>query len=234
VSARAAFLLLLLLGGCASGAGLYRAGQQAHARGDLEEARRAFEEAAQTEPKNAQYRRAYEEVTREIASALEAQANTAEQNRDWIGASRTWAKAAELAPANEEYSVRRDLTLLKSQNLDPDGWYRGVNEVAKRHPKHEIVQRTLEKAQKQAYMFRVGLAKRELGLRHYQKAVDHLDEAMRIDPEHPGLTQADLNRARALAVVEEGDALLAKDNPVSAAERYQSAYELMPSASIKR
>jgi hypothetical protein len=232
--ARSVFLYLLLLGGCASGAGLYRAGQQAQAQGHLEEARVAYEDAVRAEPNNAQYRAALEQLSREMASTLEAQANTAEQAKDWVTASRTWAKAAELAPSNEEYAVRRDLTLLKSQNLDPDGWYRGVAEVAKRHPTHEIVQRTLEKATKQAYLFRVGLAKRELGLRHYQQAIEQLDEALKIDPSHPGLTQADLNRARALAVVDEGDSLLAKDNPVGAAEKYQAAYELMPSPSIKR
>lgn len=228
------FLLLLLAGGCASGAGFYRAGRQAQAGGQLQEARAAYVEAVEAEPRNGKYRAALKEVTEQLLADLEAQAKSAEQATRWLEASRSWKQAAELDPKNDDYAVRRDLSLLKSKNLDPDGWYRGVAEVAGKHPSHAIVQRSLKKAKQQAYSFHVGKAKREIGLRHYRKAVEHLERAQEIEPELPGLKPAQVDRAKALALVEAGDELLANNDPVNAFEKYQAAHELHPTKRIRR
>lgn len=228
------FLLLLAAGGCATGAGFYRAGQQAYASGQLVEARAAYLEAVEAEPTNGKYRVALKEVTRELLAELDAQAKAAEKAGEWLRASRSWKQAAEIEPANDEYAVRRDLSLLKSQNLDPDGWYRGVAEVAAKHPSHEIVQRSLEKAKRQAYSFHTGKAKREIGLRHHRKALEHLQRAQKIEPELPGFEPAVVERTRALALVEEGDELLANNDPVNAFERYQRAHEIRPTKRTRR
>lgn len=228
-------IAFLVLAGCASGgAGLYRAGQQAQSNGQLEDARRAYEEAVAAEPANAQYRRALEDVTKSIVSDLVAKAKASEKDQDWLGASRSWQRAAEVDGAVSEYAVRRDLTLLKSRDLEPVEWYRGVAEILVRYPTDEIAQKTHEKAKGQAYRTEVANTKRELGLHHYRQAVIHLDRAKEIDPALPGLKAADVSRARALALIEEGDQLLTANNPVGAHERYQRAHELMPSAMIRR
>ena len=203
----AAFLVTALAAclGLGAGSKYYKKGEDAQKSGDLEEAFRQYKAASEAEPKNDQYKRAVADIGKELSLEHRAQARAKEKAQDWAGASAEWARAAEFAPEEKEYAVRRDLSGAKAKNLGPDEWYEALKAIAEQYPGEEVVARSLEGAKAQAYQYNVNLAKQFLGSGEGARAYTYYERAKAIDPTTPGLPPDSMARAEALSMAEEAN-----------------------------
>jgi tetratricopeptide (TPR) repeat protein len=230
------FVPALLLAGCLVGGGAqqFRAGEKAYTQGDLPAAEKAYAEALEKDPANAEYKAALAKVREEMARKHISDAQSKEKAADWVGASTAWGEAARLVPGNSDYAVRRDLSGQKAKNLGPDEWYAAVSVVAAQHAGNEIAQRSLAGARAAAYQHNVQMAEEFLSAGAGTRAYEFFQRAKEIDPSTPGMRVDSFAQAEALAVSEQGDVKLAEGDPIRAYELYQEAYAKRPLPEIKK
>ncbi|MCB9648742.1 MAG: hypothetical protein H6730_19375 [Deltaproteobacteria bacterium] len=230
------FVPVLLLAGCLIGGGAqqFRAGEKAYTQGDLPAAEKAYSDALEKDPANAEYKAALAKVREEMSKKNVSDAQAKEKAGDWTGASAAWGEAARLVPDNSDYAVRRDLSAQKAKNLGPDEWYVAVSVVAQQNPTNEIAQRSLAGARAAAYQHNVQMAEEFLTAGAGGRALQYFQRAKEIDPSTPGMRADAFEQAEALGMSEQGDVKLAEGDPIRAYELYQAAYAKRPLPEIKK
>lgn len=218
--------LCLLIGACvAGGAKQFRAGEKAHDQGDLDAAEAAYKSALDAEPGNPQYKTALEKVRSELSSKHESDAKAREKAGDWKGASDAWARAAAANPGDTDLKARAALSKAKAEDLGPDEWFERVKQIAAENPGSAIVEKSLAGAKAKACQHNIQLGEKFLETGEGGRALKHFDRAKEIDPSSPGLDSSKYNEAAAYALMEQGDAREAADDPLTAYELYQQAFE---------
>lgn len=226
----AIFLVLsFTLGGClGAGTKQFKAGEAAHARGDLAAADAAYTEALAAEPKNAKYQVARAKVREELAKEHAAEAVAKEKASAWVEASQAWQKASEMAPANGDYAVRGGLSGAKARNLGPNEWYEAVLTIQTAHPDNDIANRTLAGARAAAYQHHLDLGEGFLASGEGGRAFTHFTRAKKIDPSTPNMRADAFTRAEALSIAEQAEEKMRAGDAIGAYELYQQAYAKMP------
>lgn len=222
----ALFVVLGLAACAAGGAKHYRIGERAHDEGNLEAAEAAYAKAVETEPGNASYKAALEQVRGQIADRYASEAKAKEKSGDWRGASEAWGQAARVKPADKELAARRGLSALKAQNLGPDDWYEEVKKLSGEVPGNPIIEKSLAGARAKACQYHVTLGDQLTDSGDGKKAIEHYDRAKDIDAATPGLDVARFRRAQALALMQDADDRLAGGDPLEAYDLYTKALEV--------
>lgn len=218
--------LCLFLSACVTGgAKQFRAGEKAHDSGDLEAAESAYKSALDAEPQNPQYKAALEKVRSELSGKHESDAKAREKAGDWKGAAAAWKRAADANPGDPDLKARAALSEAKAEDLGPDEWYERVKKISTEITGSAIVDKSLAGAKAKATQHNIQLGEKFLETGEGGRALQHFDRAKAIDPAAPGLDAQKYNEAAAYALMEQGDAREAADDPLTAYELYQQAFE---------
>ena len=224
-----------LVPGCAGGgAKQFQAGQSAYASGNLDEAYRQYEAAAAADPANPQFQTAKSKVGAELAKKSAGQASAFEKGGQWSYAAEAWGKAAEYAPDEKDFAVRRDLSTERSKDLDEVKWYEAAKAIADRNPGNEVAEEAYSDARDKAYKYHVGLAEDFLAAGRGKESLRNIEAARAIDPDTPGLRADVVTKAEALTLSEEGDKLAENGEHIAAYEKYQAAYAKLALPDIKK
>jgi tetratricopeptide (TPR) repeat protein len=204
----------------------FTAAEKARKAGDYDAAIRGYQDAADADPKKEEYRKALEATRKEAAETRATAALDAEKRGDFQAAANLWAEAQKIDPANSEYAARIEIARLKTKRADPVEYYEAAKKLVAALPEDAEAKKSLAEAKREALAYHLRLADTYTEAKAWDKALEELEIAKKIDPENQVFRGTAYRTAEARRLEASGDERMKAGDSLGAFQAYERAASL--------